>query len=119
MECKFHVGQKVVCVNDTGGCFRLPGIDYWDGLDGLKKGEVYTVRAVGPSPDPFDHRVVVCLDEIVRFHKGGKEYGFHPARFRPVKDTTAEVEKLKKIARDGGVQLTPNRVTETVGSSDA
>ena len=82
----FHVGMRVVCVDD---CVRryeslAQNVDFTGDLNGLSKGEVYTVREV--SPFPWNEDVLTLkLVEIVRPLGDGViiETGFVAARFRP------------------------------------
>jgi hypothetical protein len=82
-----RAGMKVVCVNDT------PQTTSSRSLDGLRKGEVYTIRRVGPDLDIGI--VCVWLGEITR--RGSShwidELGFCPSRFRRVKTTSIECFK--------------------------
>lgn len=75
----FHVGQKVVCVDDT----MPPEGNGIGTLNGLKKGSVYTVRRVGV--DALYQAPGVWLEEIIRpdwLHYG--ETAYNIIRFRPV-----------------------------------
>lgn len=99
----FRVGQKVVCVDDnpaSGAAYaswRVIDI----GLNGLCKGQVYTVREI----QVFLNRVLIRLDEIRRPAVGTVkiELGYAPFRFRPAVDqfdfqklvAPAELEKFK------------------------
>lgn len=47
----FHVGQKVVCINDTYEMNEWNDED--SGLDGLTRGEVYEIRWVGEVRHPY------------------------------------------------------------------
>lgn len=90
----FHVGQLVVCVDAERRRYCVPGHAYGGGLDGLTKGNIYTIRWCGM----FNHTdgsntMSVCLYEIVR-----PPYGITPedcpyaaARFRPVVETRLDV----------------------------
>ena len=79
----FHVGQKVVCINDT---FKNVSID-----QGIRKGQVYTIRWVGPYRHYVDGDFIgVKLAEIHRGNDDGPEgYGaadmpYRANRFRPL-----------------------------------
>ena len=79
----FHVGQKVVCINDT---FKNVSID-----QGIRKGQVYTIRWVGPYRHYVDGDFIgVKLAEIHRGNDDGPEgYGaadmpYRATRFRPL-----------------------------------
>jgi hypothetical protein len=76
-------GAKVVCVDDAEhNDWLSPGIMYFDGLDGLAKGQIYTVREV--FFDEIERAWSVRLEEIVRGKFRGVEDGYNPCRFRPV-----------------------------------
>lgn len=80
-----RVGAKVVCVNDASGQFQSAEIAHL-GLDGLRCGEIYTIRAVGYSKHWGTPGI--WLEEIVRPIKSSRaleEEAFHILRFRPVK----------------------------------
>jgi len=90
----FHVGQLVVCVDDDPWKYYVPGHSYGGGMDGLVKGNIYTIRWCGM----FNHTdgsntMAVRLYEIVR-----PSYGITPddcpyvaTRFRPVVETRLDV----------------------------
>lgn len=87
MECKFSVGMKVVCVDDSDRDESVPGWTLRGGMDGLRKGAIYTIRSVFISP--AWRSPVVRLEEIQRLplsHYNGVafESGYDPDRFRPV-----------------------------------
>jgi len=78
----FHVGQKVVCVDDRG----------WNGaaISLPVKGEVCTVRGFSKSA----LGIWLLLEEHrsgTTFPFTGEERGFMPERFRPVKTTSIEL----------------------------
>jgi hypothetical protein len=83
-----RVGQKCVCIDDK------PHPLNWRGLDGLRKGEVYTIRRIGFD---VDGTFGIWLSEIIRPHQdGAPEWGelpFVATRFRPVKTTSIECFK--------------------------
>lgn len=79
----FHVGQKVVCVDDR---FRNVSID-----QGIRKGQIYTVRWVGNYRHYVDGDFYgIKLMELYRGNDDGPEgYGavdmpFRASRFRPL-----------------------------------
>lgn len=84
MECKFSVGQKVVCV-DTGGCteFRKP----------LVVGAVYTISAVGVG---FTGHVYVGLEET----EGSGPLHWRAYRFRPVIDRKTNISIFTDMLTD-------------------
>lgn len=85
----FHVGQRVVCVDDeaTAKYSKWPCSG---GMDGLKKGVVYTIRATG------EYRGVSCIwiEEISRPKRLAEyeygELGFAVQRFRPIEGRSTE-----------------------------
>jgi len=97
MECKFVVGQKVVCINDSTGDFRLPNLKYLNTLDGLKKGEIYTIREI--FIDPIHEWPSVKLNEIIRpiLDNEGCEAGFCFRRFAPLKEKTSDISIFTEI----------------------
>lgn len=78
MECKFVVGQRVVCVGDTGMDMRF-------GETGPKVDHVYTIRAVCAS-----RHIGLQLEEIKntphKYYDGICECDFLVRRFRPAID---------------------------------
>jgi hypothetical protein len=84
----FHVGQKVVCVDDSWE--HVPGES--DGLDGLKKGSIYTVRKAGLTG--WDGRgPCLCIVEIVRRHISPKcdDAPYWERRFRPLVERETDI----------------------------
>ena len=90
----FHVGQLVVCVDDspTGRVWR-------DGYEtfvrtGLQKGQVYTVRAVGDIdivvPVPRK-RLCLWLEELIATDGLVEDCGLRVSRFRPVTKRNEEI----------------------------
>lgn len=78
----FHVGQSVVCVDDSS---------FYSSLDGLTKGKVYTVREVGLT-SWMDGAPCIRVCEIVRpYHPQSPDTPFWARRFRPVRKTSIEV----------------------------
>jgi hypothetical protein len=79
MECKFVVGQKVVCVDADPGDGYIGWAD-----DGPVEGHVYTITSV----HDHDGDLVVWLAEIERHPMArrlwGEECGYAACRFRPV-----------------------------------
>ncbi len=91
MSVNLRVGMKVVCVNATP---QPDNLLY--GLDGLTKGKVYTVRAVGLDNGCSDGVLWVWLLEIQRpiiADLGDDlwgERGYLALRFRPIVSKTQE-----------------------------
>lgn len=104
----FHIGQHVVCVNDEERAFVIPGHSYIGDLNGLKRGNVYTIRGIAPAPRHYAGCVLmVSLEEIHRGSMaGGGEAGFALERFRPLDEA--------KLAIFRALLVTPPRETEPV-----
>lgn len=93
----FHVGQKVVCV-DVSATLQGRVVRRRDGnlapivggLDGLRKGAVYTIDAIDPPsyPGACDENELV-LAEINRGHCICR--GFRASRFRPVHERKTDI----------------------------
>lgn len=102
MECKFVVGQKVVCVDDR---WPLKGDGYGNEV-GPKNDVIYTVREI------FLHEVVgkpcFLLEEIrnpAALYKGipgPSEAGFGAYRFRPAIDfqSLCDVKREREFTHD-------------------
>jgi len=84
----FHVGQKVLCIDDTvlppGSLFVNPDGETRSSLGdlhGLTKGKIYTVRCF-VSGKKF---TTIHLDEIKRPLRGNlRGWGFNLHRFKPL-----------------------------------
>jgi hypothetical protein len=91
---EFHVGQKVVCIDDT---FKHVSIDQL-----IRKGHVYTVRWLGMYRHYVDGEFFgLKVEEIHRGNDDGPEgYGaadmpYRASRFRPlVEDKISSLRKL-------------------------
>src|ERR1700754_3743525 len=94
MSYEFHVGQKVVCIDDK---FKHVSIDQL-----IRKGEIYTVRWIGEYTHYVDGTFIgIKVEEIHRGNDDGPEgYGatdmpYRATRFRPlVKDKIGSLRKL-------------------------
>jgi hypothetical protein len=101
MECKFHVGQKVVCFRDIVEEMTFRQIHDYDSMGGLYPtvGAVYTVRSVWKSP--FTGEVGVYLDEIrnplMDTQIGPFELPFHASCFRPVSERKTDISVFKAM----------------------
>jgi len=93
MSANWHVGMKVVCIDDTnyivtGHRETLP-----------RKGVVYTIRGLIERGDGLG----VCLEEIVnqphRYTSGFVEAHFLVRRFRPVVTDKTQFSLLETIVR--------------------
>ena len=85
MECKFVVGQKVVCINDDEKAFgkRVS-------LDGLTKGEIYTITEIYSNQKGL---IGLVLQEILR----SKREGYRFERFAPVKEKKTDISTFTEI----------------------
>ncbi len=109
---QFHVGQKVVCINDKLSDFRLPGFKYEDNpsLHGLTAGRLYTVRDV--FVNPVTSQINVRLAEIIRpigcndRELANVEAGFHPDRFRPVVVRKTDISQFKAMLNPQKTEVT-------------
>lgn len=100
----FHVGQKVVCIDDhfeNGhffGCDILP-----------KKGVVYTIREIECFNSAKGETTVLRLNEIINavmpYAVGDVECGFIVRRFRPVVSRPTSIAVFKAM-------LTPSKQKE-------
>jgi len=73
-------------------------------------GSVYTIREM--ESDDFGRiglRLVEIVNRINPYVNGTKELAFHSRHFRPVRDTTLQVEAIKRAALD-----VPAKSLETV-----
>lgn len=87
----FHIGQKVVCVNDRNSKFRN---GFWDGL--LKKGNIYTIRWTGEFPWEPDRKCGLGV-RLIEIHRGLEfinawdDYPFGAYRFRPIQERKTDI----------------------------
>lgn len=102
MECKFTVGQKVVCVEANEHAFDTWTADYqpWDSDAFLTKGEIYTISGFSEVSHPALVEIRVTLFERRNWWIE-MDVGFRPDRFRPIQDTKKEtsIEGFKDILR--------------------
>ncbi len=90
----FRVGQEVVCVDDAQhGQYMPEGAVFGPGLDGLTRGQIYTVREVFTCDFPDWRGVQIRVNEIVRktHTTYGLEIPFAAARFRPIVKTDISI----------------------------
>lgn len=82
---QFLPGVKVVCVNVDPDAFIIPGNNYDGDLDGLQKGQIYTINKVFEDPD--FKQICVYLNELKRPLRESDEYepGYNIGRFRLLK----------------------------------
>jgi hypothetical protein len=86
----FHVGQKVVCVNDSS--YAVLG---WFPGEGLKKWAVYTVRGTGVA---IDGGPGVGLNELI-LTGGAKDQDLYymASRFRPITERKTDISVFTEI----------------------
>jgi hypothetical protein len=104
---QFHVGQKVVCIDDT---FKHVSIDQL-----IRKGQIYTIRWIGPYKHYVDGEFIgIKVEEIYRGNDDGPEgYGaadmpYRATRFRPlVKDKLGALRNLLAPKKDGEEPFIP------------
>ena len=81
-------GDLVLCIDDDPDAFVgliVDPIQWRDGIDGLTKGAVYTVREARSYLIQRQAVMCVWLDEIIRPNNpDGVEAPFAAARFRPI-----------------------------------
>lgn len=97
----FYVGQRVVCVDDGDHPeWLIPNVPAVGGLDGLRRGVVYTVSRW--NADEWGNGPTVELVEIVRPCRGiiFDYRGFHPRRFRPLEEPDFKSEWVTQLADD-------------------
>ena len=93
----FHVGQKVICIND-----RLrPGQRWGSGHENcVKAGEIYTVREIVPRDPPDYSEEALRFVEVANFLDeyelpSGKivwsEVNFRASRFFPIQTTNIDM----------------------------
>lgn len=82
----FHVGQKVVCVDDS----PHPSPNFC-GIKHLKKNSIYTVRGFGYYPVTGSHGLYVEELILPIHYPSGLEYAYAPRQFRPLRTTSIEV----------------------------
>lgn len=99
----FHIGQEVVCVNDSvhprNKELAARNIIVLGGLDGLKKGTHYTIA--GFEWDPLFEEQCVVLAELKRPNRNyfvrlvrRDTRGFAVWRFRPVQKRQTDISSL-------------------------
>ncbi len=104
----FHVGQLVVCVDDTSSHLVFFDADAPSGKL-LEKGRIYTVRKVD-SLKKFRHHTTckfvsdtpVWLEEVVRTQGEWHDEPFGARRFRPVDESKIEIftKTLEPVKED-------------------
>ena len=95
----FHVGQKVVCIDDRPSGTSQPCC--------LKRGTIYTVRALGSCP--VTGRPSICLEEIIHpIHPTWRvEWAYLQERFRPVVDQRTDISIFRRMLNPTGPTKEP------------
>jgi hypothetical protein len=99
MSSAWHLGQKVVCINDS---FSRSIVEWCDALP--VAGEVYTIRAIrfGIDPITWVGDVGFLLVEIVNpSNSKGHEPGFLQDRFVPWWDAAANSNVAEELEPQG------------------
>lgn len=91
MECKFRVGQKVVCVRTI-----VDGQSWGEELP--TAGHIYTVRAVEVRLDIPAILLAEIINRPMRYCDGVREMAFQHFHFRPIHET--QINELRQIAID-------------------
>jgi hypothetical protein len=86
IPCKFHVGQKVVCVNSAGA-------------KNLVEGHVYTVTWIGnwPARSGLDGAIVMTGLSLAEVEAEG--IGFDARRFRPLVTRKTDISVFKAMLK--------------------
>lgn len=96
----WHVGMKVVCVNDGGG---LPE------FHGLTNGVVYTIREIGVAPSWHvdSGTPVIKLVEIRRPvpRSEPEEIGYRITRFRKVQPRKTDISIFTRFLNDADAPI--------------
>lgn len=96
----FHVGQKVVCINDGPSSFTPNAV--WRDGEKIVKGIIYTVR----RSHFFEGIPCLWLNEVTRSNaartRWGDDVGYGQWRFRPLIERKTDIgfAILKKICDD-------------------
>lgn len=104
MECKFQVGQKVVCVGDLAGYLDL-NVEILDIVELPKLLSVYTIREIVQAEltDSIGLRLVEIPDQMamILFHGMPRtvELVFNHTIFRPLETRKTDIEVFQKIRR--------------------
>ena len=91
----FHVGQRVVCIDDIG-C--APGSEFpYIPI----KGSIYTVRGFVSPHVGYERTPGMLLEEVVNapweYNEGVVEPSFHPYHFRPVVQRKTDISVFKRM----------------------
>lgn len=81
----FHVGETVVCVDDTP---TKPGLRWFAGSE-IRKGRRYTIRDVGKCVDMDDGvRLHECKLNFMLLRRLYEDQCYMASRFRPINEDT-------------------------------
>ena len=98
MTCHFHVGQKVVCVDDVVW-FKDGGVT--NVKSGLEKGRIYTVSNIYPIPTLYYRgEIGGFVAELVETTAPGEWktfLGYSVKRFRPVAERKTDISVFKAM----------------------
>lgn len=87
----FHIGQRVVCINDQmdGGATR------WKDATYPVFGQIYTVRGMAVLPGGL----ILRLEEIIcpTFGRDNEEAGFGADHFRPVIERKTDISVFQRM----------------------
>lgn len=98
----FHVGQKVVCVDDKNWGHPEPPLNW------PVTGRVYTVRGFSAAWDENGSNGLLLAEvSSGNYFDAGEEVGFKRRRFRPIVETKTDISIFKRM-------LTPQRKSRRV-----
>lgn len=85
----FHVGQKIVCVDD--------GPSKWSGMCGksVKRGRIYTVLRMMDYHDGAGERLY-----LIEAAPSGCHDGFNPDRFRPIVEKKTDISLFTAMLKE-------------------
>lgn len=103
MECKFVVGQKVVCINDQP---RRPTAEKL-----LTIGNIYTVS--GFDIDLVDQIFITLMETDGKGYWSISNPAWFPHRFKPLEETKTDISIFTKLLRPTKTKA-PVKVSERV-----
>lgn len=112
----FQVGQKVVCVDDSGPIDgdprKVPGGDYVPNM--IRRGAIYTVRTVGFYPRWGEQgiRLHEVVNPIREYIGGNSEVCFAAHRFRPLIERKTDISVFTALLNN-----TPAKIKQPEGRS--
>lgn len=84
----FHVGQRVVCVNDSHNAGKVPGDVYLESRLLIAKGQVYTIKSIA---NYAWCKGGICLELLEVPGRGRGDFGYAAIRFRPVVERKTDI----------------------------